>query len=144
MQLRNFNDIFGFLNTINSGTRINPINGYYALLDVILCLNILSFMASTVITYPDSDHRLIISIFNLRSIRNNSNIIQSRCLNIKKLDEIKLKLKTYFNFLDFCNISNSNDLWLIIKSVILYFIDEVAPVKSFNTRSITNSPWFDH
>ena len=101
-------------------------------------------MASTVITYPDSDHRLIISIFNLRSIRNNSNIIQSRCLNIKKLDEIKLKLKTYFNFLDFCNISNSNDLWLIIKSVILYFIDEVAPVKSFNTRSITNSPWFDH
>ena len=49
-KLINFNIEHGFNNTIKSGTRINPITGYYSLLDVILCLNLLSFVASTVIT----------------------------------------------------------------------------------------------
>lgn len=51
-KLDKFIDNHSLTNTIKSGTRPNYANGHIALLDVILCLNYLSFLASTVIPFP--------------------------------------------------------------------------------------------
>ena len=96
IKLKNFIDINGFKNTISDGTRLNPTTGKLTLLDVILCLFTSFFIVSSSFFYPCSDHKLVVSVFKHKSIRNKSRVINTRCLNTPTLDKIKEKLLFYF------------------------------------------------
>lgn len=84
-----------------------------------------------------------LSIFKFKSAKRTSNIIESRCLNKKKLNLLKTKIKIYFNLKKFSQFSNVNSFWLIIKSGLIFCLDEIAPIKSFATRNIAHAPWYD-
>ena len=143
-KLNEFIDGHCLSNTIKSGTRLNPTTGYLSLLDVILSLNILSFIASTVIPFPESDHRFVTTILNHKSTKQTSQIVESRCLNSSKLELLKVKFKVRFNFvLSSLELTDVNLIWSIIKSGIIQCLDEVAPLKNINTRTKQNAPWFD-
>ena len=135
--------INGFQNTIFEGTRLCPSTGKQTLLDVILCMFMtLFFTASNTFFYPESDHKLVISIFNFKTARIKSTPFKSRCLNLPTLEKIKVKMKLYFKDTNLSLIKDSNEYWLQIKAGILYSRDNIAKLKSFNVKPINNTPWF--
>ena len=69
-KLTEFNAIHGLVNTIFKPTRLSAETGNSTLLDVIQCDSYSSFVSSDVFSYPNSDHRLVISTFNHRSSSN--------------------------------------------------------------------------
>lgn len=67
----------------------------------------------------------------------------SRCLNIRKLDMIKANLANYFSFLSTFQSKDVNELWLVIKSGIIFVADKSAPLKKTFSRPKPSAPWFD-
>jgi hypothetical protein len=142
-QLQNFCTENRFSNTIFEGTRRNPISGVYTLLDVILCLCTSFFIASSTFSYPLSDHKLVISLFNLKSSKYKGRAIETRCLNKSKLDLINQELKFYFNHLDLTLIKDTSVYWSIIKSGIFSILDNKAPIKTKIIKPEKTFPWYD-
>ena len=142
-KLVDFNISHGFTNTIKTPTRLDPIKGLETLLDVILSSSPSSCLSSTVIPFSNSDHRLIISVFNFKSEKYKFCKIPSRCLDSKKIEMIKVELAKQFKCYTFDSIKDSNLRWHAIKCVINLCLDKIAPIKQVNVRSTVTLPWYD-
>jgi len=142
-KLSDFNTTFGFTNTIHKPTRRDPISGNLSLLDVILSTSPSSCLSSNVFPYACSDHSLIVSIFNFKSSKYKYSSIPSRCLNEKKIGDIKTEIKNYFNKLNLSLIVDVDENWRLIKEGIIICLDKIAPVKQVNVRITKNLPWYD-
>lgn len=82
----------GFKNTNKTtGTRLNPITLVWTLLDVILCQSLKSFVDLTVFPISRSDHALVVGMFKFKKAHLKKDQIESRCLNPKKIEQIKVK-----------------------------------------------------
>ena len=124
-KLTDFNASNGFTNTILTPTRLDPSSGKETLLDVILSSSPTSCLASIVIPYSRSDHRLIISIFNFKAAKYKYCKIPTRCIDDKKMKLIKDEIKKQFSFYDFDLINDSNLRWQAIKSVISNPVEDI-------------------
>ena len=142
-KLVDFNISNGFTNTIKTPTRLDPIKGKETLLDVILSSSPSSCLSSTVIPFSNSDHRLVISVFNFKSEKYKYCKIPSRCLDDKKIELIRVELKKQFGYYKFDSINDSNMQWSAIKGVINLCLDKIAPIKQVNVRATVNLPWYD-
>ena len=147
-KLIEFNANQGFFNSVTKSTRINSSTNAKnpnseTLLDVILGFCNAKLISSDVFNYPNSDHKLVISIFDYHSERIKHCKVQSRCLNDKKIELIKQKMHDYFKILDLKLILDVNVRWSLIKEGIIKCVDEIAPLKSMNIRSTKILPWFD-
>ena len=78
--LEEFCKAHGFSNTIQSGTRLNPITFVLTLLDVILTLCFGFFLKSKVFPFSLSDHSLILSVFDYSSRKCKPKNIITRCI----------------------------------------------------------------
>ena len=144
-KLKNFIDINGFKNTISDGTRLNPTTGKLTLLDVILCLFASFFIVSSSFSYPCSDHKLVVSLFKHKSIRNKYRVINTRCLNTPTLDKIKEELLFYFTHTDNSRIKDPDTLWLKFSSIRNLFKSKFRQAKAlhfkdFIGKNSTSSP----
>jgi hypothetical protein len=68
--------------------------------------------------------------------------IKSRCLNPKKIEEIKKKYSKILPTLKF-EYPDPNKQWSLIKDVLNSVIDSVAPLKKINIKSEKNLPFYD-
>ena len=84
-KLYDFCHSYGYQNTIFEGTRLNLQTLDTTLLDVILTTNYDCLLDSKVIPYSNSDHSLVISIFNFHSSYFQRSKVTSRCLSNNKL-----------------------------------------------------------
>ena len=88
-------------------------------------------------------YKITIYVFNQKSSLFKAAKISSRCLNSKKLEKIKSNLKKAFKNIKLKNcLLNVNEHWLEIKNFIKCIIDEIAPLKAMNVRTVSSMVWY--
>ncbi len=142
-KLTDFCAVNGFTNTITQGTRICPQTFQQSLIDVILCMITSFFISSMVFTYPNSDHKLTVSVFKYKSSKNKSQLIQTRALNPENLAKIKDKLTNHIPTVDHSLLKCPNSYWEAIKGDIVYCRDNTVPLKKYNVRPENKTPWYN-
>ena len=142
-ELHDVCECIGLHNTISSGTRFNPVSRVSTLLDVILTLCLNFFISSEVFPFSRSDHDLVISIFDFKSIKIPSMSFSSRCLSGEKLSLLAERLSKYpFHVL--YTLNDVELIWSGIKQGIMMVLDEIAPIKKFCTKNSKYAcPWSD-
>ena len=137
----------GFKNTNKTvGTRLNVnknlLTPVWTLLDVILCYSLRKFINTTIFPFHSSDHAMVVTMFNFKKEYLKSNSFVARSLSPKNLDSIKLSLSRIIPTFSF----ESSDIpmhWSVLKDLILSVVNNIAPLKKYNTKSLSNVPWFD-
>jgi hypothetical protein len=137
-KLCSFMSEHGLNNTI---VRVLGIMEPTALCDITLCLFTAFFISSAVFPFPTSDHHLAVSIFNYKSERNKSQLIQSRSINADNLKLIRDKIEDYFEHVDNTRLKCVYALNTEIKNNIIYCRDCIAPLKSYNVKPENKTPW---
>ena len=85
---------------------------------------------------------MVMSMFGFKKSHCKSTSFETRSLSPKNMDLIKLSLSKILRSFSF----QSNDVsmhWSVLKDLILSVVNNIAPVKKYNTKSERNVPWFD-
>ena len=130
-----------FINYVNKPTRIR--DNSQTLLDVIFSNNsaLIKHTDSIFIPPEISDHCVVLSALNFKATVKNKNLIQSRCLNLAKLNLIKEALK----LCDFQSVLACKDIdtmFLTFKYLVIKEINSIAPIKNVRIR-VNNAEWVD-
>ena len=141
-KLCDFTSANGFVNSIKEGTRYNPKKDYSTLLDVILCRNSSTCIASKAFPCPFSDHSLVTSVLNFRKSPNFRSLKSVRCLNTNSILSIQKSL-SFILSKPLGLTSDVNLYWSLVKDVIASVLDSHAPFKLVPVKSINKAPWLD-